>query len=593
MSQTVGEHILRRLIAWGVKRVYGYPGDGINGLLGGFHAVGDELEFIQTRHEELASFQACAHAKFTGETGVCMATSGPGAIHLLNGLYDARLDHQPVVAIVGQQARSSLGADYQQEVDLLTLYKDVAREFVQVLNVPAQADLLVDRAMRVAAASRTVTAIIVPNDVQESEYEEPPRAHGAVFSSVGYLAPRPAPEPAALDAAAQLLNAGERVAMLIGQGAIGAATEVQQTADLLGCGVAKALNGKAALGDDLPYVTGGIGLLGTKPSYDMMEGCDTLLMVGTNFPYAEWLPEPGQARCVQIDIDGRLIGMRYPTEVGLVGDAAATLRELNGRLERKRDRSWREEIETGVTRWWEVLDERAHQDADPLNPQRVFHELSQRLPDRAVLTADSGSATNWWARHVKVREGMMCGLSGTLATMCPAVPYAVAAKFAHPDRPVIAAIGDGAMQMSGINSLIDVAHYRDRWTDQTLVVCVLHNDDLNQVTWEQRVMSGDPKLDASQRLPGFDYAGYARLLGLEGIRVDSPDAVGPAWDQALAAGRPAVLECVTDPEVPPLPPHIRFEQAQNFAKALAGRDPAAGRLVRESLKGKIAEFINR
>ncbi len=593
MSHTVGEQILRRLIAWRVPRVYGYPGDGINGILAGFHEVGNELEFVQTRHEELASFQACAHAKFTGETGVCMATSGPGAVHLLNGLYDARLDHQPVVAIVGQQARSSLGADYQQEIDLVSLYKDVAREFVQVLNVPAQVDLLIDRAMRVAAATRSVTAIIVPNDVQELEYSEPPRAHGAVFSSVGYRPPRTVPEPGALDAAAEILNAGEKVAMLIGQGAIGAAEQVRQIAELLGAGVAKALNGKAALADDLPYVTGGIGLLGTKPSFDMMEGCDTLLMVGTNFPYAEWLPEPGQARCVQIDIDGRLIGMRYPTEVGLVGDAAATLRELIPRLVQKTDGAWREEIEAGVERWWEILDERAHQDAEPLNPQRVFHELSERLPDRAILTSDSGSATNWWARHVKVREGMMCALSGTLATMCPAVPYAVAAKFAYPDRPVIAAIGDGAMQMIGINSLIDVAKYRHRWSDQRLVVCVLHNDDLNQVTWEQRVMSGDPKLEVSQLLPDFDYAGYARLLGLEGIRIESPDAVGEAWDRALGADRPTLLEFVTDPEVPPLPPHIRFEQAHGMAKALAGRDPASGRMVSEALKGKLAEFLTR
>jgi pyruvate dehydrogenase (quinone) len=469
----------------------------------------------------------------------------------------------------------------------------VAREFVQVLNVPAQTDLLVDRALRVAAASRSVTAIIVPNDVQELEYEEPSRTHGEVFSSIGFSRPRTVPEAGDLDAAAELLNTGEKVAMLIGQGAIGAAAEVRQTAELLGAGVAKALNGKAALSDELPYVTGGIGLLGTKPSNDMMEGCDTLLMVGTNFPYSEWLPEPGQARCVQIDIDGRLIGMRYPTDVALVGDAAATLRELIGRLERKSDRGWQEQIESGVSRWWEILDERAHQDAQPLNPQRVFHELSQRLPDRAILTSDSGSATNWWARHVKVREGMMCALSGTLATMCPAVPYAMAAKFAYPDRPVIAAIGDGAMQMIGINSLIDIARYRDRWENQTLVVCVLHNNDLNQVTWEQRVMSGDPKLEMSQQLPDFDYAGYARLLGLEGIRVDSPDAVGEAWDRALTSGKPTLLEFITDPEVPPLPPHIRFEQAQGMAKALAGRDPSSGRMVKEALKGKLAEFISR
>jgi pyruvate dehydrogenase (quinone) len=592
-TPTVGQYILERLSEWGVKRIYGYPGDGINGILGGFHEVGDKVRFIQTRHEELASFAACAHAKFTGEVGVCLATSGPGAIHLLNGLYDAKLDHQPVVAIIGQQARSSLGANYQQEVDLDALYKDVAGEFVQVCMVPAQIRHLIDRAMRVAQASRTVACIIVPNDVQESPYEDPPRSHGSVFSSPGYEAPRTVPTTDSLQRAAQVLNAGSKVAMLIGQGAKHAQREVAEAADMLGAGVAKALNGRAALPDELPFVTGSIGLLGTKPSADMMEGCDTLLMVGTSFPYSEWLPEPGQARAVQIDIDGRLVGMRYPTEVNLVGDASATLQALIPLLERKEDRSWREEIEDNVRRWWEILDARAGDSADPVNPQLVFHELSQRLPDRVILTSDSGSATNWWARHLKLRAGMDAALSGTLATMCPAVPYALAAKFAHPDRPVIASIGDGAMQMIGINALIDIARYHHEWADQRLVVCVLHNDDLNQVTWEQRVMSGDAKLDASQQLPDFDYAGYARLIGLHGVRVDSPEGVGAAWDECLNAGRPALLEVITDPEVPPLPPHIRFEQAKGMAHALANRDPAAREMITQSLKGKLQEFINR
>src|SRR5690349_15554575 len=439
---TVGQFILQRLAEWGVKNIYGYPGDGINGILGGFHEV-EGVRFVQTRHEELASFAACAHAKFTGEVGVCLATSGPGAIHLLNGLYDAKLDHQPVVAIIGQQARMSLGANYQQEVDLDALYKDVAGEFVRTLMVPSQASHLIDRAMRVALASRTVTAIIVPNDVQEEPYEEPPRAHGSVFSSVGYERPRIVPAQATLQRAAEVLNSGSKVAMLIGQGAKNAQREVIDVADMLGCGVAKALNGRAALPDTLPYVTGSIGLLGTKPSDDMMENCDTLLMVGSSFPYSEWLPEPGQARGVQIDIDGRLIGMRYPMEVNLVGDAAATLRALLPLLEPKTDRSWRDEIEQNVDRWWRILDERAHQSANPVNPQLIFHEMSEKLPDRAILTSDSGSATNWWARHVKMRRDMQAALSGTLATMCPAIPYALAAKFAHPDRPVIAAIGDG------------------------------------------------------------------------------------------------------------------------------------------------------
>jgi pyruvate dehydrogenase (quinone) len=357
--------------------------------------------------------------------------------------------------------------------------------------------------------------------------------------------------------------------------------------------VAKALNGRAALPDDLPFVTGSIGLLGTKPSNEMMENCDTLLMVGSSFPYSEWLPEPGQARGVQIDIDGKRLGIRYPMEVNLVGDSKETLSALIPHLERKEDRSWREHIEEEVARWWEILENRSMDDAQPLNPQRVFHELSPRLPDRCILTSDSGSATNWWARQLKLREGMMAALSGTLATMCPAIPYALAAKFAYPDRPVIATLGDGAMQMIGINALIDIAKYHDRWRDPRLIVLVLNNQDLNQVTWEQRVLAGDPKLEASQVIPDFPFARYAELLGFKGIRVDSPDKVAPAWEEALAEERPVVYEAVTDPEVPPLPPHIRFEQAKALAQALAKGEPDAVRIVMQSFKGKLQEFTTR
>jgi pyruvate dehydrogenase (quinone) len=594
-STTTGQFILQRLADdWGVRRIYGYPGDGINGILGGFHAIGDRLEFTQVRHEEIAAFAATAHAKFTGEVGVCLATSGPGAIHLLNGLYDAKLDHQPVVAIVGQQARMSLGSDYQQEVDLVSLFKDVASQFVGVCNVPEQAAQLIDRAMRIAKATRSPTCIIVPNDVQELPYAPPPRAHGAVpSSSAGIRKPHVVPDGQALREAADVLNAGRRVALLVGQGAKGALPEITEVAELLGAGAARALNGRAVLPDDLPWVTGSIGLLGTKPSFDLMEGCDTLLMIGSSFPYSEWLPEPGKARGVQIDIDARLIGTRYPMEVNLVGDAADTLRALIPLLEAKQDRSWRQGIEDGVARWWRVLDDQAHQPADPINPQLVFHELSARLPDGAILTADSGSATDWWARHVRIRAGMQAALSGTLATMCPAVPYALAAKFAHPERPVIASIGDGAMQMLGINALIDIAHYADRWSDQRLVISVLNNGDLNQVTWEQRVMNGDPRLAASQALPAFDYAGYARLLGLHGERIDDPAQVGGAWDRALAAGRPALIEFVTDPEVPPLPPHISFEQIKQITHAIREGDSAAPRFMKHAVHGRLAELLTR
>ncbi|MFL5831699.1 MAG: thiamine pyrophosphate-requiring protein [Solirubrobacteraceae bacterium] len=596
MSETVGDYLLDRLATWGVKRIYGYPGDGINGIMGAFTRSSNgnpRPEFIQARHEEMAAFMACAHAKFTGELGVCMATSGPGAIHLLNGLYDAKLDHHPVLAIVGQQARAGLGGNYQQEVDLTTLFKDVAHEFVQIAMEPAQVRHLVDRACRIALAERDVTAIIIPNDVQESEaVEQPPHAHGTVHSGPGYRAPRVLPKDDDLDRAAEVLNAGQRVAMLVGAGALHAGEEIQQAAELLGAGVAKALLGKAVLPDDLPYVTGSIGLLGTKPSWDLMMECDTLFMVGSSFPYSEFLPEEGKARGVQIDINGRMIGIRYPMEVNLVGDSAETLRALIPRLEHQRDRSWREKIESEVADWWRLMDSRAHLSADPINPQLVFHELSKRLPENSILTSDSGSAANWFARDIKIRRGMMASLSGTLATMGPGVPYAIGAKFAHPDRPVFALVGDGAMQMNGINELITIAKYREQWADQRLVILVLNNRDLNQVTWEQRAMSGDPKFEGSQNLPDFPYASYAEMLGLKGIRVDNPEQVGVAWDEALHSDRPVVYEAITDPEVPPLPPHITVEQAKALSSALLSGDPHAGRIVRQSFKQKVQEFVS-
>jgi pyruvate dehydrogenase (quinone) len=594
MSSTTADFLLARLRAWGIRRVYGYPGDGINEILGAFGRAGDDPELIQVRHEEMAAFMACGHAKFTGEVGACIATSGPGAIHLLNGLYDAKLDHQPVVAIVGQTPTPALGGSYQQEVDLVSLFKDVAHEYVELAASPEQMRHLVDRAVRIAADQRTVTCLIVPNDVAGMPaVEQPPHAHATIHSSVGFTRPTIVPADEVLRRAADVLNAGERVAILVGAGALGAADQVIEVAELLGAGVAKALLGKAALPDDLPFVTGSIGLLGTRPSWELMRGCDTLLMVGSSFPYSEFLPEEGRARGVQIDHDGRMIGIRYPMEVPLVGDAKATLQALIPLLHTKDDRSWREGIEDGVERWWRLMDERARASADPINPQRLFTELSQRLPDRAIVTSDSGSAANWFARDVKLRTGMMASLSGNLATMGPGVPYAIAAKFAHPDRVAIALVGDGAMQMNGLNELITIAKYRDRWSDPRLIVLVLHNNDLNQVTWEQRALAGDPRFDVSQTIPDFPYARYAELVGLQGIRVDDPDRVGPAWDEALAADGPVVLEAIVDPSVPPLPPHITFEQATHFAQAVTAGDSDRGGMIRQSLRQMAAQFARR
>jgi pyruvate dehydrogenase (quinone) len=585
MAETASDFLIARLHEWGISRIYGYPGDGINGLLGALERATDKIDFVQARHEEMAAFMACAHAKFTGEVGVCCATSGPGAIHLLNGLYDAKLDHQPVVAIVGQQARTALGGHYQQEVDLITLFKDVAHEYVHMASVPAQIRHLVDRAVRIAKAERTVTCIILPNDLQELDaVKDPPRKHGTVHSGTGYCTPYVIPQDDDLRRAADVLNAGSKVAMLVGAGALRASGEVEEVADVLGAGVAKALLGKAVLPDDLPYVTGAIGLLGTKPSWDLMTECDTLLMVGSNFPYSEFLPKEGQARGVQIDIDGRMLGIRYPMEVNLVGDAAETLRVLLPYLERKTDRSWRDRIEKGVREWWEILEARAMNDADPINPQRVFWELSSRLPDDCILTSDSGSAANWFARDLKIRRGMMASLSGTLATMGPGVPYAIGAKFAFPSRVPIALVGDGAMQMNGINGLITIAKYWKEWRDPRLVVLVLNNRDLNQVTWEQRVMAGDPRFPGSQSVPDFPYARYAEELGLLGIRVDKPDQIAGAWDRALKADRPAVVEAITDPNVPPLPPHISLEQARHFAESVYAGDADALGFIKQTVK---------
>jgi pyruvate dehydrogenase (quinone) len=589
---SVSDFFWKRMHEWGIRRVFGYPGDGINGLIGGLDRHKDKIDFVQVRHEEMAAFMACAHAKFTGEVGVCLATSGPGAIHLLNGLYDARLDHQPVVAIVGQQARSALGGHYQQEVDLISLFKDVAGEYVHMASSPVQVRHLIDRALRIAKSERAVTCIIIPKDIQEMEaVEKPPEAHGTMHSGVGYSAPRIVPADADLKRAAEVLNSGKKVAMLVGAGALQATDEVIEVADLLGAGIAKALLGKAAVPDDLPYVTGSIGLLGTRPSYDMMMNCDTLFMVGSGFPYSEWLPPEGQARGVQIDIDGRMLSVRYPMEVNLVGDSALTLAALKPLLKRKADRSWRERMEKNVGEWWKTLKAQAMQSADPVNPQRVFHELSPKLPDNCILCGDSGSSTDWYARDIKIRRGMKASLSGGLATMGPGVPYAIAAKFAYPDRPVIAMVGDGAMQMNGMNGLITISKYWQRWSDPRLVVLVLNNQDLNQVTWEMRAQSGEPKFEGSQQIPNVAYARYAELLGLKGVFCDNPDKLADSWDSALEADRPCVLEVMTDPNIPPLPPHITLKQAKAFASTLMKGDPDEASVIVKSLRQFAEELV--
>ncbi len=594
MAETVGDFVLRRLQDWGVEQVFAYPGDGINGLVVAFGADDDRPRFIQSRHEEMSAFEAVGYAKFSGRPGVCMATSGPGAIHLLNGLYDAKLDHVPVVAIVGQTERSAMGGAYQQEVDLQALFKDVASDYLVEVNVPEQLPNAIDRAFRTALTRRAPTAIIIPSDLQTEKYSPPAHAFKQVPSSPpGLSAVTSIPPEADIARAAEVLNAGRKVAILVGQGARSAAAEVEETAAVLGAGVAKALLGKDVLSDELPFVTGSIGLLGTRPSYELMRDCDTLLIVGSNFPYSQFLPEFGQARAVQIDIDGTLIGMRYPTEVNLVGDAKATLQALLPRLSGSTDRAWLEKVEENVAHWWDTMRREAMLDADPVNPMRIVWELSERIPHNAIVAADSGSVANWYARQLRIRGDIRGSLSGTLASMGAAVPYAIGAKFAHPDRPAIALTGDGAMQMNGMAELLTIARYADRWSDRRCIVCVLHNNDLNQVTWELRAMGGAPKFEESQNLPDVSYADFARSLGLEAITVTSPDELGPAWDRVLAADRPAVLDVHCDPEVPPIPPHATFDQMKSAARAVLKGDPEAFHLVAQGAKTKLQEAFPR
>jgi pyruvate dehydrogenase (quinone) len=584
MSKTVGDYLLERLSTWGVKRLFGYPGDGINGIVSSLGKVPGKFEFVQVRHEEEAAFMASGHAKLTGEVGVCLATSGPGAIHLLNGLYDAKLDRKPVVAIVGQSVRAAMGGHFQQEVDLLSLFKDVAGDFVQVCNTPEQARHLIDRALRIAKAQRTVTAIIFPNDVQEMAYAEPGHVHGTIHSGADFREPITVPEESDLVRAAQILNKGEKVAILIGAGAWNAPDEVIAVAETLQAGLAKALLGKAVLPDDLPFSTGQIGLLGTKASWKLMSECDTLLMIGSTFPYSEFLPKEGQAKAVQIDIDPTMLSLRYPMDVALTGDAAATLKALLPHLTQKPRGAWREAVEKNVKTMWEEVDQRARIEANPLNPELFFLEFSGVIPDNAIVAADTGMSATFFARGVKMRRGMKTAISGTLATMGPAVSYALAGKFAFPDRPAFAFVGDGAMQMLGMNGLITAAKYWKRWADPRLVIAVLNNRDLNMVSWELRALGGQPKVAETQDLPDMDYAAHAELLGLKGLTVRGPGDVARVWDEALAADRPVVIDVKADPNVIALPPHASFEQTKNLFLALARGDSDRGAILAQLYK---------
>ena len=565
--KTVAQHVLARLAEWGVHRFYGYPGDGIGGI---FTALPerDDAEFVQVRHEETAAFAACADVKYGGSPiGCCVVTGGPGAVHALNGLYDAKLDHQPVVALVGHTAQTAQGGGYYQEIDLGALFSDVAGYLAEVKD-PSQVRHVVDRACRSALADRTVSAIILPSDVLEQDaVPEPPDAHGYYHTSAVPSSAITTPPEAALDAAAEVLNAGEKVAILAGAGALGASTALTEVANALGAGMATALLGKGVVDERSPWVTGAIGLLGTTASYHLMRECDTLLIVGSTMPYTEYYPAPGQARAVQIDVDGSRCGIRYDTEVNLTGDAGATLAALLPRLRGRSDFSWRAHVEHWVRSWDEYSEQRAHAHTSALNPELVVRELSARLPDDALLAVDCGTATSWYARDVTLHGAQYGSLSGTLLSMGGGMPYAIAAKNAHPDRPVVALIGDGAMQMNGVNELITVQRYWRQWPDPRLVVLVLSNDDLSYVSWETRGMLGEAPDPQSQAVPDVPYAQWAMLLGLDGIELREREHIGAVWDRALAADRPFVVDAKVDKDIPLVPPHVTIQQALNTARS--------------------------
>jgi pyruvate dehydrogenase (quinone) len=588
-TRLVADLVVERLSAWGVRRVFGYSGDGIDGVMGALRRAGTP-EFVQARHEETAAFMAVGHAKYTGEVGVCMSTQGPGAVHLLNGLYDAKLDGKPVVAIVGQQLSTVLGSAYQQEIDLVRLFGDVCAQFVQSAHAPEQVPMLLDRAFRTAIATRSPTCVVLPHDLQTAPApDQSAHEHGVMMTRPGLRNARIMPHDDDLAAAAELLSAGDRVAIMVGQGGYGAAAEIVELADRLGAGIVTSLLGKPVLDEALPFHTGVMGHLGTTASARLMRECDTLLLVGTNDPWTEFYPAPGQARAVQIDIDGRQLGVRYPVEVPLVGDATETVRALLAAVRPHDNSAWRDQVRQWVQQWQHIAEARAAAEAAPVNPQHLIRSLSGHLPPDARVSVDVGSVVYWYARHLRLPPGVPAHLSSTLASMGSALPYGIAAKLAAPDRPVVALAGDGAMQMSGLAELITVAaRWRD-WPDPRFVVCVLNNRDLAEVSWEQREMEGEPRFATSQQLPEVPYAEFAELLGLRGIRVSTAAEVESAWQTALHADRPVLIDAAVDPAVPLLPPLQSAEKIKPMYEGLAAEDTDLARRALAYLRRERAD----
>jgi len=583
MALTAADVLIETIQDWGVEVVFGLPGDGINGIMEALRKRRDQVRFIQVRHEEAAALMACGYAKFTGRLGVCLATSGPGGIHLLNGLYDAALDGQPVLAITGMAFHDLIGTFTQQDVALDRLYTDVAK-FNQRIMGPAHVENITNLACRTALAYRGVAHITFPVDLQEMDagaYRS--KRNVKHHTSDVYARSARLPAETELASAAEVLNAGKKVAILAGRGALRATDELEQAADRLAAPIVKALLGKAAVPDDSPFTTGSIGLLGTKPSQDALEECDTLLMAGTSFPYIEFLPKPGQARGVQIELDPMRIGLRYPVQVGLVGDCARTLQALLPLLTRKTERGFLESAQERMKGWLELMEERATRTDSPMKPQVLAHELGRRLRTDAIVACDSGTIATWWARHIPAQRGQMHSLSGNLATMAAGLPYAIAAQVAYPDRQVVAFVGDGGFSML-MAEIATCVKYQ-----LPVKVVIVKNNTLGQIKWEQIVFLGNPEYGCE--LQPMDFALFARACGATGFTIDNPADCGRMLEEALATPGPVVVQGVVDPFEPPLPAKVTLDQAAKFAKSLLRGEPNSQKIALTVLGDRIRELV--
>ena len=581
---TASDVLVECLIEWGVDVVFGLPGDGINGVMEALRTHQEKIRFLQVRHEETAAFMACGYAKYTGRLGVCLATSGPGAIHLLNGLYDARLDGQPVLAITGMQYHDLIGTFTQQDVETDKLFMDVCVYNERVMG-PTHVQNVVDLACRTALAYHGVAHITIPVDFQDAKVESKDRSHRnlANFTNAVRTQSYKAPADSELHRAADILNGGKKVAILAGRGALGAGDHLEQVAELLAAPIAKPLLGKSVVPDDSPYTTGPVGLLGTAPSQEILEDCDTLFMVGTSFPYLEFMPKPGQAKGVQIDIDPKRIALRYPVEVGLVGDSKSVLQHLIPLLKRKEDRGFLKMAQAGMKDWWERMEKQATRMDKPMKPQVPAWELGKRLRNDAIVSCDSGTIATWWARHVPARKGQMHSLSGTLATMAPGLPYTLAAQVAYPNRQCIAFVGDGGFSML-MADFVTAVKYK-----LPIKVVIIKNDTLGQIKWEQMVFLGNPEYGV--QLHPIDFAEFAHACGGVGFTVNDPKECGDVIDQFLNAPGPAILQAIVDPLEPPMPGKVKMEQAVHFAESLARGEPNRKKIALTVASDKVREMV--